>query len=196
MKKIWKHFFNHSQVHFGSNIKKWFVGIEIDLKNLFSYEICSIPSCKSIYEIVQSENLHQINLRFSSEPPNLPYFPNVRKLHINLNLKAEIDLGDSLSKIINLSELHSIEISSSFLNKDNENILCDLLKSLEQCSKLSSMIINSRSSQYQIYPYLKKIFRLIPRQIQFLQIPIREVKDFGILLKHCENFEVKDKHFQ
>jgi hypothetical protein len=47
------------------------------------------------------------------------------------------------------------------------------------------LIIHSRFSQFELYPFLNSICSIIPRQIKHLQIPINRIDQIEIILERC-----------
>ena len=121
---------------------------------------------------------------------NLPYFPNVRKLHIYFDEEVSMNLIDSLRRIIDASQLIEVKLESLSFNRDNESVLCDVLKLLEQSTKLSSLIIHGHQCQYEIYPFLERIFPILSRQIKYLRIPIEETKQIPMIFDRCPHLSV------
>jgi len=90
-----------------------------------------------------------------------------------------------LPSIIDLSHLVEIKLESYCFNKNNKKLLYDMIAILEQSFNLSSLIIHSRFSQFELYPFLNSICSIIPRQIKHLQIPINQTDQIEIILERC-----------
>ena len=194
--------------------KKWFVQCQWNPANSSDYELYSIPMCKSSFEIdfdwkkemistsdqrFETTNIDQITLRlgfFSIESiltsMNIPYFPNVTKLHLHFYFNGEISINSTnfLSKIINLSELIEVHLECDYLSLGDENLVCDILTQLGQSSKLSTLIIQSEFSPDSIYPYLKEICQTIPPKIKYLKIPIKTTKEIQFIVERCNQLIV------
>ena len=192
--------------------KKWFIALEMNGKSPDYFHIYSIPMCKSLFfsdfkpdkillstsnEISMHKNISE--LIFTLERPmievfatsqDLPYFPNVTKVHIDLDEEVSINLIDCLGRIINLSQLIEVKLESFYLDNVNENHLYDTLKALEQSSKLSILIIISDDRQDEIDPFLNRIIPILPRQINHLLIPIKEMKQIEMIFERCPHLTV------
>ncbi len=96
----------------------------------------------------------------------------------------------SLSPIINISELMQVELEISYFGKENKNVLFHIIRLLEQSSKLSSLIIHSLYSKYELYPFLNDLCEILPRQIKYLQIPINELEQIELILERCSYLSV------
>ena len=192
--------------------RKWFIALEMNGRRPDYLHIYSIPMCKSLFfsdfkpdkillstsnEISLYKNISE--LIFTLERPlievvatsqNLPYFPNVTKLHLDLAEKVSINLMDFLGRIINLSQLIEVKLESYYLNNVNENHLYDMLKVLEQCPKLSILSIISDDDDDEIDPFLNKIISILPRQINHLLIPVKEMKQIEMIFERCPRLTV------
>ena len=192
--------------------KKWFVGIEMNEEDLFKLQIYSIPIGKTIdenklngknislstsNEIFQNPKLTQMILKFPMSlsqstlmSMNIFDCPNLTKLHLHFDRKLSINLKKISSRMINLSQLIEVKLESFYFHRDNQQVLSDMVKILEQSSKLLTLIIHSRYCHYEIYPYLNEIISNLPPQINHLQIPIKEEKQIEMIFERCAHLKV------
>ena len=192
--------------------KKWFVGIDMNEEESYKFQIYSIPIGKTIdehrlngkdislstsNEIFDKLQITEMVLRFPMSlsqstlmSMNSFHCPNLRKLHFHLERKPSINLKKIFSKMINLSQLIELKLESDSFNRDNQKVLCDMVELLKESSKLSILIIYSRHCHYEIYSYLNGIFPNLPSQINYLYIPIKEVKNIEMILERCAHLKV------
>jgi hypothetical protein len=114
----------------------------------------------------------------------------VTKLRIDVDRRISLDLIKFLPSIIDISRLIEIKLESYYFNKDNKNILYDMISIIEQSNNLLSLIIHSRFSKYELYPFLNSLCSKLPRQIKHLQIPINQLDQIKIILERCQYLSV------
>jgi hypothetical protein len=209
------------QSQFWIEDKKWFVTCQFHSNKPEEIQIFSIPICKSRYQYELNAIKHftsiSANLSIREDTNELifplrnlikydtlrgtnPSFPIVTKLWIDFAREIWIDLMTSLSPIINISELMQVELEIDYFGKDNKNVLFHIIRLLKQSSKLSSLIIHSLYSKYELYPFLNDLCSILPRQIKCLQIPINELEQIELILGRCPylsiiKFEISRRKF-
>ena len=192
--------------------KKWFVTVKMN-ENAYQYQIFSLPLCKSSHEY--DFQMEKISLSTSDEISSRkefdqmvttwkmsltesmftsinihPYLTNVTKLHLGMFRRFRINLVESFPRLVNLSQLVEVHLESFCFDKDNANLLCDMLTLLQQSSKLIILIIHSHIRLYDMYSSLESIFAALPRQIHHLKIPIKQAKQIEIILERCQRLTV------
>ncbi|CAF1104696.1 unnamed protein product [Rotaria sordida] len=123
-----------------------------------------------------------------------PLFPKVTKLHIDVSMdyrrKNPLASIKFLTSIIDVSQLVEVKLESYCFGKDRKMILFDMMTIIEQSYNLSSLIIHSRLSKYELYPFLDNLCSVIPRRIKHLQIPINRLDQIKIILERCQDLSV------
>ena len=191
--------------------KKWFVQFQWHPLYSFNYKLYSIPMCESSFDVdlslkkeiistsderFQATGINEIisRLEISSTEPiltsmNVPFFSNVTKLNLYFDGKMWIN-SRNLSRMINLRQLVEVQLDFHYLDPINVDFLCHILALLDQPSKLSMLIIRSLFHQDYMYPYFKRIFRKLPSQIKYLQIPIKDIEQIPMIVQHCHQLRV------
>ncbi|CAF0859055.1 unnamed protein product [Rotaria sp. Silwood1] len=200
--------------------KKWFVICHFNSNYPFTIQIYSIPICKSIlqYELNSKyiylsnsttllnndlftiKNINETFLKLKSfaygkiKEEELSrinvFFPDVIKLNVDIDSQHSLDSLELLTSVIDVSKLVEVKLESFYFNKNNQNLLFNIISILEQAFSLSSLIIHSRYCKQRLYPFLNHICSIIPRQIKHLQIPIYELDQIEFILKRCQNLSV------
>ena len=192
--------------------KKWFVQCQWDPAKSCDYELYSIPKCKSSFEIdfdskkemistsnqtFQTTNINQIILRLGNyltesmlTSMNVPFFPNVTKLHLHFDGQIVSNATNLLSERINLSQLMEVQLECFNLDRSNEDFFYKILTQLGQSSKLSMLIIRSRFCSKYIYSCFERIVQRIPSQIKYFQIPLKDVEQIEMIIEHCHQLRV------
>ncbi|CAF0890956.1 unnamed protein product [Rotaria sordida] len=200
--------------------KKWFVICQFNSNESYRIQIYSIPICKSIlryeldskyiylsnstillnYDLLTTKNINELFLPWKSltygnmkeeESTRInTMFPNVTKLNVDICRRTHLTSLEFLTSIIDISKLVEVKLESFYFNKDNQNLLFEIISILEQAYTLLSLIIHSRYSTYELYPFLNGICSIIPRQIKRLQIPINQLDQVGTILERCQNLSV------
>ncbi len=199
------------QTPFWIEYKKWFVACEFHFNQPRQIQTYSIPICQSIFHdqsdseiccrstsnhLLILENINEINLRL--EKPinnnilkriNTP-FPNVTKLHIDFYPNISIDSTDHLQSIFNISQLIEVNLESCYFCRNNKDLLFNVIKLIEQSTKLTSLTIHSHYWKSALYPFLNDLCSILPRQIQYLQIPIQKLGQVEIIFERCHYLSV------
>ncbi|CAF3171372.1 unnamed protein product [Rotaria sp. Silwood2] len=199
--------------------KKWYVACQFNSTNQYKIQIYSLPICKSVlqYELnskyfclsnsttllnnklLTTKNINELFLLKLSTYGNMKeeeltrmndIFPNVTKLNVDICRRSTVTSLEFLTTMIDISKLVEVKLESFYFNKFNQNLLFDIITILEQAYSLSSLIIHSRYSKYELFPFLNRICSIIPRQIKHLQIPINQLDLIEVILERCQNLSV------
>ncbi|CAF1382834.1 unnamed protein product [Rotaria sp. Silwood1] len=199
--------------------KKWFVACQYTPSYPYTTQIYSIPICKSIvqydvnskiinlsnsttfltYDPLTIKNINEIvlslgsstyeNTREKSSRINV-MFSNVTKIHVKLDNKPPLDSLEVLTKVIDVSKLVEVKLQIRYFKQDIQNLLFEIISFLEQAYSLSSLIFYGNYYKGELYPYVKHICSIIPRQIKHLQIPINQLDQIEAILERCQNLSV------
>ena len=165
--------------------KKWFVTVEYDLANHRLYRIYSNLICQCSYEC--DFNRKRVSRSTTSE--EIFYFPNVTKLHLHFDNQNSINSSEFLPRLLNLSQLTEVGLGIGFLNEVRRDLLCDILKLIQQSSQLSILKILTFFPE-KFHPFLQSILPNLPRQIKHLTISIETPKQIPIILERCQQLIV------
>jgi len=191
--------------------KKWFVACAFHRNFPRTIQIYSIPICKTIFDdrlhskmcflstskhLLTLENFNQVDLRLE-EPINNNLlktidtpFTNVTKLRLEFCDTMSTDVINHLQSIFNLSQLVEVYLESSSFDRTNKDHLFNVIKLIDQSSKLTSLTIHSRYWKSWIHPYLNDLCSILPRQIKYLQMPISEVKQIEMIFERCQHLSI------
>lgn len=117
-------------------------------------------------------------------------FQNVTKLHLEVSRNDCRKSLEFLTSSVDLSKLVEVNLESFCFDKTNRSLLFDIISHLEKLCSLSSLIVHSRYGKYELYPYLKQIFSILPRTIEHLRIPLNQLDQIEIIWERCQNLSV------
>ena len=190
---------------------KWFISIKVNEFEFNNFQIYSNSIVRTIYENLNGQNfvlstsneiyhndqITDIILRFPQSlsestlmSMNIFNYPNLTKLHLHFDRKLSINLKKFFSTRIDLSQLIQVNLESLYFNRENQQVVCDILQILQRSSKLSTLIIQNSPYQYQIYPCFNEIIPNLPAQINHLHIPINDIKQVEMIFERCFHLRV------
>ena len=186
--------------------KKWFVSIKINESEFDNFQMYSTSIIRTITENLNGTNLvlstsneisdknriTEMKLRFPrslSESTlmsmNIFNYPNLTKLHLHFDEELSINLKKFFSTRIDLPQLIEVKLESLYFNRENQQVLCDMLKILQRSFKLSTLVIQSSYHRHKIFRFLNGIISNLPSQINYLDIPIDQATHLKMILKRC-----------
>ena len=122
-----------------------------------------------------------------SPTANHPLFRKATKLHLDRMMDWPLVSLDSLSFIIDLSQLVEIKLKSKFFGDYKMNILSDMATFIQWAHNVSSLIINNSSYRYRSNLTAENICLMVPRHVKYLDVSVRYFQDMKMILERCQH---------
>ncbi|CAF1405734.1 unnamed protein product [Rotaria sp. Silwood1] len=197
--------------------KKWFVICACDIKRSTTVSLYSIPICKNFltYDIELHKNSlvtynttidnyqfidnHVNYLSLPLTKPLTTYiqekeatinqllFPKVTKVAIELYEEWPLFSLQSLSILINISQIVHMTLRSYYFINYNQNAFLDMRIFIKQAKNLSSLIIQTGLYRYKLNSSIDNIHSIIPHHVKHLSIPINTVEQIQRILDRCNH---------
>ena len=122
-----------------------------------------------------------------SPTSNHPLFRKATKLHLDQMEDWPLVSLDSLSSIINLSQLVEIKLKSNFFRDYKMKILSAMTNFIQRAHNVSSLIIDNSSYRYRSNLTAENICLMVPRHVKYLEVSVRHFQDMKMIFERCQH---------
>lgn len=114
-------------------------------------------------------------------------FPNVTNLTIGNSGEWTINSIEFLSTLVDLSHITKMSLSVNFCPEQMLNTVTNISKLLNETSNLRSLSLNDFWAPGNCMSRIKTIFSMIPRNIKYLKIRVKNIDDIKYILEKLEH---------
>jgi hypothetical protein len=128
-----------------------------------------------------------MNYYLQSSTATRPLFRKASKLHIDQPKDWPLASLDSLSSIVDLSQLVEIKLRSNFFGNYKMKILSDMAAFIHRTNNISLLIIDTSSYRFRSSLIVENICLMVPSHVKYLNVSVRHFQDMKIILERCQH---------